>query len=126
MIEATHHGRKRRNIRILVGMKQELFGWKLGVTQQYVSKLEKQKKISPDKLKAAAKVLGVSVEAIENFNENTLFNAAMKQETGRDMHSMKEVIEYFRDELSKKDKKIEELETELMNTVTLKKSCPEK
>ena len=113
MIEVKHHGRNIRSIRLLQGIKQELFARKMGVSQQYVSKLERQKKISLEKLNAAAKVLCVSVEAIENFNENAMLIAPMDQEKEPHLDSMKEVIEYFREEIAKRDKIIEELRAEL-------------
>lgn len=45
----THHGNNIRSIRQLKGMKQEIFARKMGVSQQYVSKLEKKEKKYPRK-----------------------------------------------------------------------------
>lgn len=96
MTAAAHLGRNVRSIRLLQGMKQELFARKMGISQQLVSRLEKRQKIPLSKLQAAAKVLNVSVEAIETFDMRLLFNAT-------------KILE----ELAKKDRKIEELEAEL-------------
>jgi len=113
MTSTTHHGRNMRSIRLLQGMKQELFAWKMGITQQYVSKLEKQPTISADKLQAAAKVLGISVAAIENFNENNLLHTPTEQEPAPAVLAAKEVIDYFKEELAKKDRMIDQLRSEL-------------
>jgi transcriptional regulator with XRE-family HTH domain len=94
-------------------MKQEAFAQKMGISQQNISKLERRKNISLSRLEEAAKVLGVSVEAIERFDEGTLLKPTMAAEKGEPIHSVKEVIQYFKEELSKKDRRIEELEIEL-------------
>jgi len=85
----------------------------MGVTQQYVSKLEKRQTISPNKLEAAAKVLDVPVETIVKFDENALLMLAAEAKPEELTRSMKEVIDHFKEELLKKDKKIEELGAEL-------------
>jgi len=96
-------------------MKQTTFAESLGIAQQNVSKMENKKKISVEKLEAAAKVLGITVDAIENFNEKVYFNnnIALEENAGQIVHPIKEVIEYFKEELLKKDTKIEELTSEL-------------
>ncbi|HVY75194.1 MAG TPA: helix-turn-helix transcriptional regulator [Puia sp.] len=113
MVRTNHLGRNLRQIRILRGMKQETFARALGVTQQNISKMEKKKDISKEKLETAAKVLGVSVQAIKEFNEKAVLNFAVDQQTGQVIHPVKEVIDYFKEELLKKDKKIEELTSRL-------------
>ncbi len=113
MQPTKHIGKNVRNMRLLKGMKQATFAREMGIAQQNVSKMEKKKEISLEKLEAAAKVLGVSVEAIEKFNEKAVLNFAVDQQTGQIVHPVKEVIEYFKDELRKKDDKIEELLSEL-------------
>ena len=79
--------------------------------------MENKKEISIEKLEAAAKVLGLTVDAIEKFNEKNILNnnIALEQGTGQTNHvyPVKEIIEYFKDELLKKDNKIEELSSEL-------------
>ena len=113
MAPITHHGKNLRHIRLLQGMKQELFAWKMGVSQQYVSKLEKRPFLPQKTLEAVAKVLDVPVEAIVRFDENTMLILAAEAKPEELTRSMKEVIDHFKEELSKKDKKIEELEFEL-------------
>jgi transcriptional regulator with XRE-family HTH domain len=108
-----HYGKNLRHIRLLQGMKQELFAWKMGVSQQYVSKLEKLQFIPPKTLEAASKVLGVPVEAIVRFDENTMLLLAAEAKPEDLTRSVKEVIDHFKEELAKKDKRIQELEAEL-------------
>lgn len=69
-----HIGRKISRIRELRGMKQEALAIELGVSQQSVSSLEQSEQIEDEKLEQVAKVLGVSKEAIKNFNEEMAIN----------------------------------------------------
>ena len=108
-----HHGKNLRHLRLLQGMKQELFAWKMGVSQQYVSKLERLQFIPSKALEAAAKVLAVPMEAIIRFDENTMLLLAAEAKPEELTRSVKEVIDHFKEELAKKDKKIQELEAEL-------------
>lgn len=61
-------------IRELRGMKQDLMAFELGVSQQTVSKIEQSEKIEDQLLEQIAKILGVSVEGIKNFSEESVFN----------------------------------------------------
>jgi len=72
--KTSHIGRKISRIRELRGMKQETLAAELGISQQSVSSLEQSEHIENEKLEKVAKVLGVSKEAIENFNEDAIFN----------------------------------------------------
>ena len=85
----------------------------MGVSQQYVSKLEKLQFIPSKALEAAAKVLDVPVEAIVRFDENTMLLLAAEAKPEELTRSMKEMLDFFKDEISKRDRKIEALETEL-------------
>ena len=55
-------------------MKQEALAAELGMSQQSVSHLEQSESIEDEKLEQVAKALGVSKEAIKNFNEEAVFN----------------------------------------------------
>ena len=112
MTEA-HIGRNIRAIRLLQGMKQEVFARKMGISQQNVSKLEKRKKISITKLEAVARVLGVSPEAIERFDENAVLQPSVEKESLQLMQPVKQVIEYFKEEIAKRDQLIDQLRSEL-------------
>jgi transcriptional regulator with XRE-family HTH domain len=113
MTQTPHHGKNLRSIRLLQGMKQEIFAREMGVSQQYISKLEKLQTISRKKLEIAAQALGISVETIDRFDENALLKPCVEAEARVPMNSVNEGIEYLKDELSRKDQKIEELEIEL-------------
>src|SRR5690348_4812472 len=99
--DLKHIGKNIRSIRLLRGLKQKTIAKKLGISQQNVSKMENQKKVSPEKLKAAAEVLGITVEAIEQFNEKAVLNnnIALEKGTGQTnhIHPIKEVIQYFKE-----------------------------
>jgi transcriptional regulator with XRE-family HTH domain len=69
-----HIGRKIERIRTLRGVKQETLAATLGITQAAVSKMEQGEKVNEDKLKQVADALGVTVEAIKNFDENATIN----------------------------------------------------
>ena len=75
MAEKIHIGRKIGRIRELRGMKQEAVAEALGISQQAVSKLENSETIEDTTLNRIAKVLGVTVDVIKNFNEEqTILN----------------------------------------------------
>lgn len=73
--DRTYHiGYNISRIRELRGMKQEALAIELGVSQQTVSNIEKSAAIEADLLAQIAEILGVTPEAIENFDENQVLN----------------------------------------------------
>jgi transcriptional regulator with XRE-family HTH domain len=70
----THIGRKISKIRELRNIKQETLAAELGVSQQTVSRLEQAEFIEDDVLEKVAQILGVTSDAIKNFNEEAVFN----------------------------------------------------
>lgn len=70
----SHIGRKISRIRELRGMKQGVLAIELGVSQQTISNIENSATIEADLLAQVAKILGVTPEGIENFNEEAVFN----------------------------------------------------
>jgi transcriptional regulator with XRE-family HTH domain len=72
--DAVHLGNNIRRIRELKGIKQEAFAEMMGVTQAAVSKLESTAKIDDERLKDIASKLGVSADAIKNFNADSAIN----------------------------------------------------
>lgn len=66
-----HIGKKIERIRTLKGIKQDVLAAALGVSQAAISKMELSQKISADKLEKIAKALGVTVDNIKDFNENS-------------------------------------------------------
>ncbi|MBN9379869.1 MAG: helix-turn-helix transcriptional regulator [Chitinophagaceae bacterium] len=109
----VHIGRNIRAIRLLQDIKQGAFAQKMGIAQQNVSKLEAQKKVSARKLQAAAEALGVTVEAIETFNEKTVLQAVPDQPMPQITAPIKEIIAYFKEEIAKRDELIDQLRSQL-------------
>jgi transcriptional regulator with XRE-family HTH domain len=67
-----HIGRKISRIRELKDMKQEALAQALGISQQTISAIENSEIIDDERLIDVAKALGVSVEAIKNFSEESM------------------------------------------------------
>ena len=75
MAEPTLHiGRKISRIRELRGMKQEALAAELGISQQAVSKIEQSAEVEEEALNKIAKILGVTVEGLKHFTEDSVFN----------------------------------------------------
>ncbi|WP_264536560.1 helix-turn-helix domain-containing protein [Flavobacterium sp. N1736] len=74
LTKPNHIGRKISRIRELKDMKQEALAQALGTNQQAISAMENSETIDEEKLIEVAKALGVSVEAIKNFSEESVFN----------------------------------------------------
>lgn len=86
---ATNHiGRKISRIRELRGMKQEALAIELGVSQQTVSNMEKSAAIEADLLAQVASILGVTPEAIENFDEDKVLNIINNTFTSHDTSTL--------------------------------------
>ena len=69
-----HIGRNISRIRELKGMKQEALAYAIGLSQQTISSIETSEIVDKEKLEKIAEALGVTVEAIENFSEENVFN----------------------------------------------------
>ncbi|MBL1408823.1 helix-turn-helix domain-containing protein [Sphingobacterium faecale] len=67
-------GPKISRLRELRGMKQEALATALGVSQQTVSNMERSVEIEEDLLDQVAQILGVTPDAIRNFDEEAVFN----------------------------------------------------
>ena len=70
----NHIGRKISRIRELRDMKQEVLATALGVSQQTISNIENSETVEDETLQKIAEILGVSVEGIQNFSEEAVFN----------------------------------------------------
>ena len=80
----THLGRKISRIRELRGMKQEALAAELGISQQAISKLEQSEEIEESTLVRIATALGVSVEAIKKYSDETVLNIISNTFTSND------------------------------------------
>ena len=75
MTEKTiHEGRNVKRIREILGIKREALAADLGISQQAISALEQKEKIDDKIMVDVAKALGMSVDAIKNFDEQATFN----------------------------------------------------
>ena len=72
--QVKHMGRKIGRMREMLGIKQDVIADKLGMSQQIVSKIEQSENVDDSMLGKVANVLGVSTEAIKNFNEEATIN----------------------------------------------------
>lgn len=72
--ETLHIGRKISKIRELRGIKQETLATELGISQQAISKIEQSADVEEEALTKIAKVLGVTVEGLKHFTEDSVFN----------------------------------------------------
>lgn len=69
---SLHLGRKVEKVRRLRGMTQTELGDLLGITKQAVSKMEQAEKIDDERLDKIASALGVTVEGLKEYNEETV------------------------------------------------------
>lgn len=74
-LNENHTGPNVENIRILLGIDQEVLATGLGISKQEVSVIEKQEEVEEGLLLRIAEVLGVSSETIRNFDvEKAVYN----------------------------------------------------
>ncbi len=70
-----HVGRNLQKIRVYMGVKQEALATDLGISQQEISKIEKEEEIDNSLLSQIANVLGVAPEVIRDFDvERAIYN----------------------------------------------------
>jgi len=72
----VHQGRNIKRFREMLGIKQEALAFELGEdwSQKKISMLEQKELIENDILDQVAKILKVPVQAIENFDEDSVIN----------------------------------------------------
>jgi len=80
----VHIGRKISRIREIRGIKQDYLANELGVSQQTISKIEQSEEVEDSTLEKIAAVLGVSTEAIKNFNEESILSIISNTFTSND------------------------------------------
>ncbi|OJV81776.1 MAG: transcriptional regulator [Bacteroidia bacterium 44-10] len=74
-LNENHTGPNVENIRILLGIDQEVLATSLGISKQEVSVIEKQEEVEEGLLLRIAEVLGVSSETIRDFDaEKAVYN----------------------------------------------------
>lgn len=116
-----HLGRKVERVRRLRGMTQTELGDLLGITKQAVSKMEQAEKIEDERLDKIASALGVTVEGLKEFNEETVLyntnnfyeNCGVKNAIGNNQtfnnFPLEQAIELFEKLLDKQREQFETL-----------------
>lgn len=119
-----HLGRKVEKVRRLRGMTQAELGDLLGITKQAVSKMEQSEKIEDERLDKIASALGVTVEGLKEFNEETVLyntnnfyeNCGVKNAIGNNQtfnnFPLEQAIELFEKLLDKQREQFENLKKE--------------
>lgn len=119
-----HLGRKVERVRRLRGMTQTELGDLLGITKQAISKMEQSEKIEDERLDKIASALGVTVEGLKEFNEETVLyntnnfyeNCGVKNAIGNNQtfnnFPLEQAIELFEKLLDKQKEQFENLKKE--------------
>jgi len=126
-VNQRHVGRNLQRIRVYLGMKQEALASDLGVSQQEISKIEQTEKFDDERLGEIASALGVTVDGLKSFNEETILyntnnfyeNCGVKSavsNTGNNQtfnsFPVEQVIEIFEKLLDKQKEQFETLKKE--------------
>lgn len=96
MPNKVHEGKNVKRFREMLGMKQEGLAYELGDdwTQKKISLLEQKETIEPDILEQVAKVLKVTPEAIQKFNEEAAINVIANTFNSNDSSTLN-AINYY-------------------------------
>jgi transcriptional regulator with XRE-family HTH domain len=71
-----HIGKKIERVRKLRGLTQDEVAKGLGITKQAVSKIEQSENIEEERLKQVADVLGVTLDGLKSFRDETVLYTA--------------------------------------------------
>lgn len=120
-----HEGHNVKRIREILGIKQDALAIDLGLTQQAVSLLEQKETLDAPTLDKVAKALGVSADAIKNFNEDatitivasTLHDNAGSVFNNPTFNPIDKIVELYERLLKEKDELIQKLLDEKNNGV---------
>ena len=117
-----HMGRKIERVRRLRGMTQTDLGEALNITKQAVSKMEQTEQIDDERLDGIAAALGVTLEGLKKFNEETVLyntinfyeNCGVKTSAVSNNHTfnnfpIEQAIEMFEKLLQKEREKYDEV-----------------
>lgn len=117
-----HMGRKIERVRRLRGMTQTELGKALNITKQAVSKMEQSDQIDDERLDGIAAALGVTLEGLKKFNEETVLyntinfyeNCGVKTSAVSNNHTfnnfpIEEAIKMFEKLLEKESEKYDEV-----------------
>lgn len=88
--QQIHEGRNIKRFREMLGMKQETLAYELGDdwNQKKISLLEAKEKVEADILEQVAKILKISPEAIQRFDEENALNIISNTFTSHDTSTL--------------------------------------
>lgn len=118
-----HEGRNIKRIREILGIKQETLAIDLGLSQQAISSLEQKETLDVPTLEKVAKTLGVTTEAIKNFNDEAAFNVILNTFNDNSANNsnyqctfnpMDKIVELYEALLKSEREKIEMLKSQIL------------
>jgi len=121
-----HVGENLRDLRDLLGIKQDVVAKALNVTQQRVSSIEKEQVVAPEILETYSKILNIPVEAIKKFSKDKVVNiiATTFTNTNHDnsafiqhnpvFNPIDKIVELFEKEVARLKEEITQLKEELV------------
>jgi transcriptional regulator with XRE-family HTH domain len=85
-----HEGRNIKRFREMLGIKQETLAYELGEgwTQKKISQLEAKERVEQDILEQVAKILNISPEAIQRFDEDNVLSVISNTFTSHDTSTL--------------------------------------
>lgn len=117
-----HLGENISRIREIRRIKQDFLAGKLGVSQQFISKIEQSEFVDADVLERIANALGVTVESIRNFNEDAVFNYLNRFNNGNEnadtnysVDAYNKLLELYERLLQSEREKLEILKSTVLN-----------
>jgi transcriptional regulator with XRE-family HTH domain len=117
-----HIGKKIERIRTIRGVKQDDLAARLNVTQGAISRMEQSEHVDDERLRTVADALGVTVDAIKNFDEDALlatsnfFNPHFQDQATaviNQFNPIEKIVELYEQLLTSERKRIELLEAQL-------------
>lgn len=114
-VKNRHLGRNIKAFRTLRGMKQSVLANEMGVTQQYISKMENSTKITDERIDEVGKILKVTSESLKNLDDKTIINNNIlnDQVNNYNIHPLDKVTELYNGIVADKDEEINRLRAEL-------------
>lgn len=73
-VKKSHHGYNTKRLREILGIKQEDFAERIGMSQQTISRFENTETLDEETLRKIADASKVPVEAIKNFSDGQTNN----------------------------------------------------
>lgn len=113
-------GRKIERLRKLKDISQDALAKELGISRQSVQRIEQSENVDEDKLEQIASILGVTADAIKNFNEEAMFNNIVNDHgtvfnyiSSYQLNPIEKIVELYDELLKSEREKIELLKTML-------------